>query len=90
MTIQYKKEKISSTISPYLKNRIDEFVDSGEFSSVSDFVNTAIAEFIAKYDERVSREIQQSETKLPEIMLNAILQTGEGRELLASLCKADL
>lgn len=50
--IQYKKEKINATVSPYLKKRIDELVEKNEFSSISDFVSIASAYFLSDYDSR--------------------------------------
>lgn len=53
MTSQKRnKETISATVSPYLKARVEEIVETGEFSSTSDFVSIAIMDFIKKPDAR--------------------------------------
>lgn len=44
------KITISITVSPYIKKRADELVESKQFSSVSDLVNIALTEFITKLD----------------------------------------
>ncbi|WMW22769.1 hypothetical protein RE476_02805 [Methanolobus mangrovi] len=49
MTIQYKKESIHATVSPYIKKQAEELVDTGDFSSMSDLVSVALAEFIGRY-----------------------------------------
>lgn len=86
MEIQYKKEKISLTISPYLKKRVNELVDSGDFSSASDLVSTALAEFIGKHDDRTNRKISSIDGTL-ELLLRGILQTEEGKNFLSSICE---
>jgi Arc/MetJ-type ribon-helix-helix transcriptional regulator len=49
MAIQYKKESIHATVSPYIKKQAEELVASGDFSSMSDLVSVALAEFIGHY-----------------------------------------
>jgi Arc/MetJ-type ribon-helix-helix transcriptional regulator len=60
--IKYKKEKVTATVSPYIRKRIDMFVAAEEFSSVSDFVNTALAEFIGKLDYQKKLEALAKDT----------------------------
>ncbi|RLI75449.1 hypothetical protein DRP05_14835 [Archaeoglobales archaeon] len=64
-----KKERLSISISPYLKKKLKEMEESGEFANVSEIVNLAIAEFIGKYEagklkprkstEEIAEEIEQ-------------------------------
>ena len=51
-SLKRNKETISATVSPYLKARVEEIVETGEFSSTSDFVSIAIMDFIKKLDAR--------------------------------------
>lgn len=43
-----KKGIIHATVSPYIMKRVDELVADGKFSSRSDLVSIALAEFINK------------------------------------------
>jgi Arc/MetJ-type ribon-helix-helix transcriptional regulator len=45
------KMKISISISKYLKERIDELIQKGEFSNVSEIINIAVARFLVEYDK---------------------------------------
>ena len=81
MDIQYKKEKISATISPYIKKQVDELVESGNFSSVSDLVNTALAEFLVKFNQKSSQEPKKELDTLPEL-IRIILESEEGRKIV--------
>jgi len=46
------KETISATVSPYLKVQVEEIVETGEFSSTSDFVTIAIMDLIKKLESK--------------------------------------
>jgi len=50
--IQTRKETLSVSISPYLKAKLNEMVESGDFANVSEIVNLALAEFIGKYEAK--------------------------------------
>ncbi|AGK61470.1 hypothetical protein Asulf_01487 [Archaeoglobus sulfaticallidus PM70-1] len=69
-----KKERLSISISPYLKKKLKEMEKSGEFANISEIVNLAIAEFIGKYEaqgklkprksaEEIAEEIEQEKHK---------------------------
>ncbi|TGC11572.1 hypothetical protein [Methanolobus halotolerans] len=60
MAIQYKKESIHATVSPYIKKQAEELVATGDFSSMSDLVSIALAEFIGRYN----REQKEKEAVL--------------------------
>ena len=60
MAIQYKKESIHATVSPYIKKQAEELVATGDFSSMSDLVSIALAEFIGRYN----REQKEKEAAL--------------------------
>ena len=45
-----KKPIISGTVSPLHKKKIDQLVAEGEFASVSDFINQAVADLLKKYE----------------------------------------
>lgn len=49
MAIKQKKESIHATVSPYIKKQAEKLVETEEFSSMSDLVSIALAEFIGKY-----------------------------------------
>ncbi|MEM2726628.1 MAG: ribbon-helix-helix domain-containing protein [Archaeoglobaceae archaeon] len=52
------KLKISISISKYLKNKMDELVERGEFASVSEIISLAITKFLTEYEiERQSKLI---------------------------------
>jgi len=54
------KERISVTVSPYLKKKLERFVGDGRpFSSASDAANIALTELFCKLEreEREEREI---------------------------------
>jgi Arc/MetJ-type ribon-helix-helix transcriptional regulator len=59
--IEPKKEKLSATISPYLKDRIDTLVNDGKFSSASELTSTALAYFFGCYDVRMNEEKKRKE-----------------------------
>lgn len=64
MTRIGNKEKVNITISPYLKEKADELVATEKFSSMSDLVSIALAEFIGKY----SREQKEQEMTTEQLL----------------------
>lgn len=82
-----KKNTICATVSPYLKRKVDELVERGEFSSMSDLVSQSLAEFISKYESKKDEE--KNHQNSTELLLKALLQTEEGKKLLASLSKIE-
>jgi len=54
MMVKQKRNKdtICATVSPYVKRRVLELVDSDDFSSMSDLVSVAVTDFIARYDSK--------------------------------------
>ncbi|AKB33382.1 hypothetical protein MSSIH_2692 [Methanosarcina siciliae HI350] len=83
-----KKNTICATVSPYLKRKVDELVERGEFSSMSDLVSQSLAEFISRYESK--RDEEKGQHDYTELLLKALLQTEEGKKLLASLTKTEL
>ena len=55
-----QKIKISISISKYLKNKIDELVKTGEFSSVSELISIAVTRFLVEYE----KEKEKKDSKL--------------------------
>ncbi|WP_292461740.1 hypothetical protein [Methanolobus sp.] len=64
MAIQYKKESIHATVSPYIKKQAEELVDTGDFSSMSDLVSVALAEFIGHYKREQKEKDMEAEGSL--------------------------
>jgi len=64
MAIQYKKESIHATVSPYIKKQAEELVDTKDFSSMSDLVSIALAEFIGRY-KREQKEREEAVSDKP-------------------------
>lgn len=56
MAKQYNRKKpvVSGTISPLHKKKIDRLVETGEFASISDFINQAVSDLLKKYEHPVS------------------------------------
>ncbi len=69
--IRTKKDTISVSIPPYLKAKLKELVDSGEFSSVSELITIAISEFIGKYESRKAEQKPPEDAQ--ERIKNAVL-----------------
>ncbi|WP_440953871.1 ribbon-helix-helix domain-containing protein [Methanosarcina sp. Mfa9] len=93
MDIQYKKEKISATVSPYIKKQVDELVKNKEFSSVSDLVSTALTEFLVKYNQKTHpcnqksvQEMKETPDTLPEL-IRIIMENEEGRKIVEDMFK---
>ena len=62
MPIHYKKESIHATVSPYIKKQAEELVSTGDFSSMSDLVSVALAEFIGRYKrEQIEKDMESEE-----------------------------
>lgn len=69
-----------------MHERSKEMVDSGDFASISDFVSTALTDFLARLDEKKMSEEDRSKLKFREL-LEAFSRTDEGYEILESLYK---
>jgi Arc/MetJ-type ribon-helix-helix transcriptional regulator len=87
MTRVGNKEKINITISPYLKKQADALVDSDEFSSMSDLVSIALAEFIGKYtrDQKEKEQECEGNVSAPSSSDASYLQSKEGKALIKSV-----
>jgi Arc/MetJ-type ribon-helix-helix transcriptional regulator len=81
-----KKETICATVSPYTKKKVDELVESGEFSSMSDLVSVAITEFLTKYlaekqqSGRIVHESQKEENEKIRTKIQTIKKEDENGE----------
>ncbi|WP_440952063.1 hypothetical protein [Methanococcoides sp. FTZ1] len=76
-----QKEKKTIAISAYLLNQSNDMIESGEFSSLSDLITTAMNEFFVHKRMGLCGEMHS--------VMKAYLQTEEGRELIRSICEAD-
>lgn len=81
MVTTKNKAQLNSTVSPWIKKRIEEMVQTGEFSSISDVVSQALSEFIARYDEIKSRKLESS----APVVDASYFQTSEGKALIRSV-----
>lgn len=61
MATKRNKESIHATVSPYLKKQADELVATEEFSSMSDLVSIALAEFIGRYNREQKENLVKQE-----------------------------
>lgn len=52
MVAKQKKESIHATVSPYIKRQAEDLLATEDFSSMSDLVSIALAEFIGAYNRR--------------------------------------
>lgn len=84
-----KKEQINATVSPWIKIRCLELVATLEFSSVSDVVSLALSEFFGKYDHIKTKESEERETRIPDL-LEVLMKTKEGQEWLQSVYKTEM
>lgn len=66
MVSKRNKESIHVTVSPYLKKQADQLVESEDFSSMSDLVSIALAEFIGKYYREQKEKTVRSEPVVSE------------------------
>jgi len=51
------KLKVSVSLSKYLKDKMDELVDRGEFASVSEIVSIAVTRFLVEYEREKKAKI---------------------------------
>lgn len=61
----HKKVKLSTTISPYQKRRLDELIEIGEFDSAAGFTGNAFGEFFGRYDSK--EEIKEMKAEIEDI-----------------------
>jgi len=64
-----KKAKISATVSPYLKNWMLERVSDGDFTSTSEIIEIAVAEFRRSFEqtrnyERIKAEVDELKERI--------------------------
>lgn len=60
--VKRNKYTISATVSPYLKEQVEELVATGKFSSISDVVSIAISEFVGAYKrDQIEKDRQQDD-----------------------------
>ncbi|WP_135390428.1 hypothetical protein [Methanolobus halotolerans] len=78
MAIQYKKESIHATVSPYIKKQAEELVESKDFSSMSDLVSIALAEFIGRY---------KREQKEKDMEVEGLLSTLSEKDITPAMVK---
>ena len=81
MVTTKNKAQLNSTVSPWIKRRIEEMVQTEDFSSISDVVSQALSEFIARYDEIKSRKLESS----APVVDASYFQTSEGKDLIRSV-----
>lgn len=79
-----RKHTICATISPYIAEKVERYVASGRFSSKSDFVSTAIMEFIAKLEAERDRyaHLHPKDRTIEEEMDRLTPEMEEGDELI--------
>jgi two-component system, sensor histidine kinase PdtaS len=83
--IPKNKDQISATVSPWIKKQCLEMAQGPDFTSVSDIVSQALSEFIAKYNEKKTKETKKHEENVSEILICALMQTKSGQEWLESV-----
>ncbi|MEZ5334371.1 MAG: hypothetical protein R2741_03580 [Methanolobus sp.] len=76
MVTTKNKAQLNSTVSPWIKKRIEEMVQTEDFSSISDVVSQALSEFISRYDEIKSRKLESSAS----VVDASYFQTSEGKD----------
>ena len=82
-----RKKKVKSfALDPYLVDKLDILVKSGEFGSASSIMSIALAEFMSKYDDVVKAKAESVDI---EGIIKGYLQSEEGKEFLASVCKTE-
>lgn len=83
-----RRTKVQSVaLNEYLLDRSNALVKSGKFGSVSDVIVTALTEFLIKHDALKIGGSSSTEIDA-NVILNAILQTTEGKKALEKICKA--
>ena len=75
---QKKKRDVTISMSQYLKKKLDNIVETKDFSSVSDLASTALLEFVTRH------ELGQENKTMYDILMQ-IVQTPEGRALVNKL-----
>lgn len=50
VTSKKNKARLNSTVSPWIKKRIEEIANTDDFSIISNAVSQVLSEFIARYD----------------------------------------
>ncbi len=60
-----KKDSINATVSPSLKKKVVELVESGEYSSMSDVVTQALTKFFASRNLKTASKTEQIITEEP-------------------------
>ena len=73
------KAPLNSTVSPWIKKRIDEMANTEDFASVSDIVSQALSEFIGRYDAIKERERLTRESVSPTVEKDTVAFIAEGR-----------
>ena len=68
------KVKIGITISPYLNEQAEHLLDTGKFSSMSDLVSIALAEFIGNYKREREADAQSSGSDGESITVEHIIE----------------
>jgi Arc/MetJ-type ribon-helix-helix transcriptional regulator len=87
MAIKQKKDSIHATVSPYIKKQAEALVETEEFSSMSDLVSIALAEFIGKYtrDQKEKEQECEGNVSAPSSSDASYLQSKEGKALIKSV-----
>jgi Arc/MetJ-type ribon-helix-helix transcriptional regulator len=49
--LKRNKVNVTSTVSPYIAEKMERLVKDDKFSSVSDLVSIAVTEFLVKYED---------------------------------------
>lgn len=83
-----KKQQINATVSPWIKKQCLELAGTTEFSSISDVVSIALSKFFGKYDYIKTKELKESETRIPDL-LEVLMKTKEGQEWLQFVHKIE-
>ncbi|MDP2218385.1 MAG: hypothetical protein Q8J68_13995 [Methanolobus sp.] len=81
MVTTKNKAQLNSTVSPWIKKRIEEMVQTEDFSSISDVVSQALSEFIGRYDEIRSQKLKNS----APVVDASYFQTSEGKAMIKSV-----
>jgi Arc/MetJ-type ribon-helix-helix transcriptional regulator len=78
--IKRKKEDLHVTVSPYVKKKMDRLVGNKEFSSATDLTETALTEFLVRY------EVESENANAIDILLK-MLETPEGKAAFEKVTK---
>ncbi len=52
-----KKISVSVSLSKYLKDKMDDLVDKGDFASISEIVSIAVTRFLVEYEREKKAKI---------------------------------